>query len=448
MVEKFEYLGEWWLPNELKNKVAGTLRYTPEKGPVLEIIAHIKERGYWKSFEERKWLKCEIILGYCAIGKVTIYKPSPQIIFWKVSGLPIILFYPQIVFIGAHFKQLNDIKFKKMVIHYSHLDEWIDTSFEENLIQLEITNKISKSVSIDIESKGIKISFIFSSSTPSELEAGFHIYKKSQIEIETYEDKSIEDYLKNIFHIRNFLSLVIGESIYPLNIKGLTQNYERAEIFLHVPQISRIGRSLLPFTPVFTFKEILDKINILLRNWFEKKEFLETICDLYFGTLYNLNLDIKHKFLSLIQAIDIFYRQKYNGKYLKDEEYKEVYEKVIEAIPRYIPKSLKERLKEYLRYGNEFSLRKKLKEIFKKYKKIIDIFIEIDKNIFINKVVSTRHYLVHYDKEKEKEAAGDEELYYLIQQLKFLLGICLLNEIGFTLEEIKTFFVKNIKKIT
>ena len=101
-------------------------------------------------------------------------------------------------------------------------------------------------------------------------------------------------------------------------------------------------------------------------------------------------------------------------------------------------------MKSRIRYGNEFSLRTRLRGIFEsdKYQEIISEFIE-NKDAFIGAVVDTRNYLTHY--EGEEKAAIGEEIDPFIQKLKILLEICLLTELGFSSEEIKKLFQRNRK---
>jgi hypothetical protein len=124
------------------------------------------------------------------------------------------------------------------------------------------------------------------------------------------------------------------------------------------------------------------------------------------------------------------------------EEYKPVYDALVNAIPDWVSSDLKYRLKEYLKYGREFSLRKRMKDIIYIYQANIDRFIG-NKNAFIEKVVDTRNYQTHHDEDLKERAAGGEELDRLTQKLKVLLEVCLLTELGFSSEEIKGLFSRN-----
>lgn len=104
--------------------------------------------------------------------------------------------------------------------------------------------------------------------------------------------------------------------------------------------------------------------------------------------------------------------------------------------------SLRESLKERLKYGNEFSLRKRLKEVYDKHSDIYDQFIK-NKDNFVELTVNTRNYLIHFDKESNRNIAEGEDLYHLTEKLKNILEIMLLTKLGFESINIKDLISKN-----
>jgi len=452
MMKKFEYKGIWWLPDKPEEQIPGTLRFTPDEGAVLDLIGSFKDIK-----DMNKILEPEIILGVSSNGKnITLHKCFETKSSFSFPGFQTSSFYANLVFIGAHFQKLENIKFKSLFVHYLHLDEWVNISgFDiKHLREKEVVikYKLPEPFQIDI-SDGLKILINIRATGPSLsfVQKEATIKQKTEIKIETSEDKSFEYYRKIMYHIQNFLSLGIMEPVYPLTIEGITEvNKEMindklynppVEIYYKLPDIPKAPKTLHPFDMLFAFKDISDRFEVFLKNWFEKADLLEPVYNLYFGTLYNPRMYLEHRFLNLIQAIESFHQRIHRGEYLSVEEYKPVYKTLVNAIPDWVRSDLKNRLKEYLKYGREFSLRKRLKEIFDKYQQVIDRFIE-NKNTFIRKVVDTRNYQIHHDEDIKERAAGGEELYRLTQKLKMLLEVCLLTELGFSSEKIITLFFK------
>ena len=454
MIKEFEYKGIWWLPDNPEKRISGTLRFTPNEGAILDLIGSIEDIK-----NMNKTLEPEIVLGISSNGKnITLYKCFETKSSFSSEGFQTSLFYANFVFIGVHFQKLEDIRFKSISVHCLHLDEWVNISgFDIKPLgeekEIIIKYKLPESFQADI-GDGLKILINIQATGPSRafVQKEATIKQETEIKIETSEDKSFEDYRKIIYHIQNFLSLGVMEPIHPLAITGLTEvnkemvegkaHYPPVEIFYRLPDIPKASKTLLPVDMLFTFKDISNRFESFLRTWFEKKDSLEPVYDLYFGTLYNPRMYLEHRFLSLVQAIESFHQRTCGGEYLSDEDYKVVYDALLAAIPEEVGSDFKNRLKEYLKYGNEFSLRKRLKEFFDKYRKILDKFIE-DEDAFIEKVVNTRNYQTHHDKELKERAASGEDLYRLTQKLKMCLEVCLLAELGFSLEEIKDLFSRN-----
>ena len=447
MIEEFEYTGLWWLPEMPEKQICGTLRFTPGEGAVLDLIG---------SFKGAKttivWGSEEIILGCLSNkGYVTLYKCHTAGASYSSPGFQISSFRAGVVFIGAHFHKSEDIKFKSIDVHYLHLDEWtnisgfdIQDSFDEEVvIKYKSPEPIKASINDDCE-----IYIIIRAEGPFHhvVQKEANIEQRTYIKIKTSEEKHFEEYEELMYQIQNFLSLGVWAPVHPLTIEGIAEANEKVEIFYELLDIPKTSKTLLPDNMLFTFKDISDRFDIFLRNWFGKADLLKPTYDLYFGTLYLPLMYREYHFLSLIQAIESFHRRRYGGEYLADEDYKEIHDVLVNAIPCGVKNDFKNSLENKLKYGNEFSLRKRLKEIFNEYQnEIPGLFIQ-NKGAFIKKVVDTRNYLTHYDKDLKERVASGIDIFHLTHELKMLLEICFLIELGFSSEEIKDRFSKILRR--
>jgi len=459
MIEEFEYKGIWWLPDNPEEQICGTLKFSPKEGAILDLIG---------SFNDPKKIvgemqKFPIILGTTVDGKeITLTNCSETTSTMHIPGIKTSSFYSRLVFKGIHFKKLEDIRFKNIFVHYSHLDDWVGISgfgisygSQDND---EVVVKYKPQKPIEVRVEDYKISIVIKNTYPTHtiVQKEASIKQTTYIKIEPPEEKSFDEYRNVMLDIKNFLSLGVGEPVYLLTIEGKAEKnkqvieegkpfyYPVVEMFYRVSDILET-REVPPSHMLFTFKDIHDRFEIFLRNWFEKTHLLKPTYDLYFGILYNPHLYLESQFLSLTQAIESYHQRIYGGeKYLSGEGYEVVYDALVEAIPEKTKDSLKERLKEYLKYGNEFNLRTRIKEILDSYRELMGLFIK-DEGKFVNDVVETRNYLTHYSKDKKEPspAKNYDELFLLIHNLRIIVEICLLKEVGFSLEEIKDLFLKN-----
>ncbi len=456
MIEKFEYKGYWWLPNRPQTKISGTLTFNPDEGAILDLEGSFKDIG-----DLNRLLRPEVILGASLDGKnITLLNCVETKTKLYVPGYLTMSFFAVVVLVGAHFQRADIIKFKKLSIHYSYLDEWVNISGfniqRRSQTQTQVEYKLPRPIQIT-GGDDYEISINFRAKPYFAMPKKVSIEQKAFINIEFSEERSFDEYLNLMDHIRNFLSLGVTEPVYPLAIEGITElnkevikdkvYYPPVKIFAEQPDIPTTLRILHPSNMLFTFNDISDKFGMLLKNWFKKADLLEPVYSLYFGTLYNPRMYPEHRFLSLIQAIESFHQRVHGGKYLSDDDdYGRIRDVLVNAIPNDVMRDFRESLKNKIKYGNEYSLGKRLKEIFVKYQENLK-FIE-NKDIFIRKIVDTRNYLTHYDKELREQSASGEALYHLTQKLKMVMEICLLSELGFSSSEIKGLFAyfKTINK--
>lgn len=454
MIDEFELKGSWWLPEKPEEKISGFIRFVPSQGAILDLI------GTFKEIQERdnrikETLKSELILGISLDGKkITLHKcfetnttintsyNSNQIESknFKTS------FLAERIFLGAHFERKEDIKFKELSVQYSYLDQWVNVSgfdFEnhennEFIIKYKEPESIQAVIDSDVKIF-IDFPYSFSSSFPCPT-----IIQETWIRIEPSEEKSIYDLFKIMYQIQNFLSLGLAELVYPKAIEGKTKmNRRMVENICHYPPVRifnlnngvRESKRILPFQMFFSFEDIHDKFEYFVQNWFKKIELLGPIYNLYFGTLYSPNMNLENQFLNQVHALESYHRRVHIGEYIERKKYlDELYPIFVNSIPNNLDDDFRSSLKGKLHYLNEYSLRKRLKEIIESYSLNLQGIFGDKKaqKLFIELAADTRNYLTHFDNDLKEKAVEGMRLYYFIRKLRILVEICLLRELGFS----------------
>lgn len=457
-MEEFEYNGYWWLPENPKKKISGTLRFNLREDANLELIGSFKEvKGI------NTLLQPNIILGITSNGKIiTLYECYESHFHISMPGFLSSSFIASVVFQGHHFEKEEDIIFDSLSLNYSHLEEWmritgfqfkLETDSKSHLTKHEVSYSFPQKIEAKVDK--LNISFDYDFNLGGDRIKEVNLKQTTFIKIEPLKPIYFNDYRRNIcYHIQNFLSLAMGRAIYPLIIKGKTKAcktelsdgrvvYNDILIFYPMKDLSNLSKKLHPFDMLFSFGNISDNFEKYLRNWLSKSKVLQPVYDLYFGTLYNPSMYLQHKFLSLIQAIESYHRRVYGGKYLSDNDYIPTREALLKVVCQKISDDdFRKSLKEKLKYLNEFSLQKRLKEILKKCGDVINLLIQ-DNEEFIEDVKNTRNFLTHYDKNIERKAKSGQELYMLVQKMKFVLEICFLIELEMSVETIKSLVSRN-----
>lgn len=221
-----------------------------------------------------------------------------------------------------------------------------------------------------------------------------------------------------------------NEKFYDSLVLNEEKIYHNIKIFYSALGDNGTKNSISLNRMLFSYSDIDDYFENCLKNWFNKKEDLEPVYRLYFGTMYNPSMFLQNKFLSLIQALESYHRRIYGGKYCTDEDYGEIYAKMLESIAYNIDSGLQEKLKSYLKYANEFSLRKRLKLIRKTLEEngLCDNLSYDRRSLFISDLVDIRNELIHNDKisEKSKDLVKMSEYVEIMQRV---IEKCLLLEL-------------------
>jgi len=406
MIEEFICEGIWSVTDGQREKLCGTLKFAPDSGAILTLLGptseidNIKKTLYSKGGGDGIPNQ-EIILGNslnkrvitlfnCILAGNSSNYPEP--------GPSTLSFMVNVVFDGTQFTKKEDIKFCTLSVRFTNLDEW------GNIFGSDLHEPIRV-----IKQDDYEISIEFTRPLYSYMQDPAYIRQNAHVTIKSTAGKTLEEYKKIIKKIENLLTLFIILPVYPLQITGTTKNNQLPiEIFYRIPNYNKASAS--SFLMLFSYKEISDRFENLVKNWFEKEALLEPVYILYFDTLYNPSMNILHRFLSYVQAIETYHRRFKHGRLKKKE-------------PR---------------------LKERLLDILEEYSQITDLFIEPNRREEIaRKIVGSRNYYIHGNPKQKTRAADWEELACLQYKLKMLLEICLLNELGFSITEIRRSMVKN-----
>ncbi|HEY9695245.1 MAG TPA: HEPN domain-containing protein [Oculatellaceae cyanobacterium] len=458
MLEEFEYRGEWWLPNNPDKKVFGTLKFTPTDGTVLDLISSFVDSPFDKESSEH-----HLILGRLSTEEhITLHKCFLHKSSVSLAGFGSCQFYVEKIFIGFHFWDESDLKFESISINYSYLNQWsfinlpkIEFAQEQvaiNYKRLETTQPVK--INDDWQ-----LSIVVSTYHQYDTLQHININQQTYIVIEPNEKKTFEEFQPVIKHIQNFLSLATKELVYPLVINAAkikTAPIPQEDRTIGVSIIYQLSitpiviKKLMPYHMLFTLSRISSNFQEYIQNWFKRRDILEPIYELYFGTLYNENMYPQQAFLNLVQALEAYHRK--NEKMTKYDLPEQDHQKRLDEIISNVPQEYIEWLKVKLSYSNEINLRQRLKEILEICSEVLSDFTseanlfnnKRKKKDFISKAVSIRNYLTHYDNhgnDAVKEQASDvKTLIWLSEKVRIVMEICFLIELGFECEQIKDIF--------
>lgn len=459
MIKKIS--GIWWLPDNPEKKCYGILKIFYSKRSILEL------KGlFFKSEDFNRFINPTFILGIADdIGEITLYQSSThEISLGNSYDLGNSSFDVDTIFMGSHFIKEEQLKFINLSAEYLFLTNWVNpintvkyNYYKGEKLRISYKPFNSKIVYLPKPRLGFKLQIKTVLSGGISFGAGSQVnYKENtmiNIRPTTKRLHQFREFKNIILSLQDFFSFILQTPSYPITIYGKC-NVDKnillnpsIQIYFPLRGEPEIDREFDFRSTLFFYREVLDKYELIIKNWFEKEEKLKPVYNLYLASLYNYDMYLEYKFLSLIQAVEAYHRIKYEGqsKYLTDGEYEIILNELKEKFSYIIEKPFKNILFEKLKYGNEYSLRKRFKILFND--NFVEIFGVLKSKIknFIQKTVDTRNYLIHQDKKLKSVSFAGREFIDANIILKTLIEVLLLNELGFTNEEIKQFYQEKIK---
>lgn len=457
LAEKTTIKAICWRADAPDKRLQGELEYGPTSGAEADLYGHLYDSFDDKKLEERFTLHGQtfkakpISLFNCLISGGVIHLPGGR--SCKVSSVFGVL--------GGHYHSPEEIVFKKVEVRFKGLIEWtcitgIGLKFEENPRSIAATYKVPSVIEL-----GKFGPFAARLEISGHVQPDFHAFNIKEDCTFVLEAEQMQPYLvfeEYIFAFQQFLSLAIQHPVRALQIVGeldkpreVIQDNPIFEEYLiirkmNIPDWNR--EKLIAQDLLFNLHDLHPSPAAIFERFVERKDKLRASIDLYFSTIYNEGGLPRVEFLSLAQSLEAYHRAAMPGKYEDDETYKTglrtKFWSVVPTPPDINP-DFRAALARKLDYLNEFSLRKRLKELAIKHAAVLEELIG-NANSFSDVVSDLRNKLTHPGDGNEKPDKDYRKLIKFSEMMALLLEVCFLNEMGFTQEAIKEIIFNRSKR--
>ena len=424
MLDTHEFKGRWFLPNPEAKALPGTL--TVERGGAdLELMGDFghellsettREKTY--SLDPSDQLR---VLGSSSDGKdITLEKVSSRGYRVSIPGGPIAHYTARAILVGKHFAEGDPIALDEISICASDLNAWTRVSgfqVHQEFEKLDGTELLGFSGlgvdykaphDIEIQLARGERSFIRFSAKQTGLVGGtdhVSVTQDAAIHFRFAKPASLAQVFRRVSEIRNFLSLAVGRPVSILAVTGYIDEYAEAngvprpiDLFWrvpHNPDPPERGRRFHEM--LFSLPEASPDLSSVMKKWLARQARLKPVFNLFFGVLYHPDLPLEVRFLTFAQAIETYdYRRR--------------------RSPR--DKTLAERIEDVLGECRSVS------------KRIVGARAE-DVKAFIKLFKDSRNYYTHYNPKLEERAAEGVPLLLLTLQLRTIIEMSLLRELGF-----------------
>lgn len=430
--------GLWWLPGFPDKKVKGRLSWSGEQGGRLELQGTFPDPAIRDC--ERVPVRpyaTDIILGELASGQpCTLCKNVANTLGAKPR------FHSIYLMEGAHFHSPGDIKASNATFRMQHLEEWTDQmplvrdeEVQKDPFQIRPKRVTSPFRPIHIVDSAISQPRAATLSLTVTYNPIFG-FKKFTFEqtcrmlVEASQEPfEFQELLTLIRDCTNFFTLLMAEGAGAFDVwfwlKQTDVPVTRVRL-LYPGLKSPAQTEIHPTDMLLSLPELKDPSTVLA-TWIDKGPSLRRAANWLILTMGLKGWSAETEFLSYVQAAETIHRVlKPPGKFVGAAEYSIVETALVSALPPGTNNDLKQKVKQMLEHGNEFSLRRRLRELLKTFYSTRPESYEK----WIERVVDTRNYFIHNDPGSESRAASGQELFNLCAGLRALVASVLLHSAG------------------
>ena len=440
--------GQWHLPGSHRN-VVGTLRQESGRGIWLDLdgtpVPHSPSNAGFR---------VPIILGRVNGGQpVTLLNCQG---YWAGDddfgrrSRSRIVCTAETAIIGSHIHTLERVRFDRLAVRFEHLDEWANASgfkVRANPLKDPVLIEHSRPKEIIAKVAGHRVTVGFTSVVKQQRLLSATVEQRAYVQLEWDEPQALDKLYDEIRLFQQFLSFAMNYPTFPsrvyavsVNKAGLGRQGDWNEIRHSWTDGSETAAAHYRWQMLFRLSDVVARFPDFVAAWFTQAPRLGVVYDMYISCLKDDDANLEGRFLRLTQALETLHRRLFDGKYMGDDVFRTtVLSPLYGAIPAGIDSGFRDRLQGYLKYGNEFSLRKRLCDL------VDGASPQLERSSclpwsnafeFVNRVCDVRNYFTHYDAASEGSTVTEPELQELVRGVFWLLQTQLMLTVGFTHGEI------------
>lgn len=227
---------------------------------------------------------------------------------------------------------------------------------------------------------------------------------------------------------------------------GMTDEETKSVPFVHIypPPKERVAenKSLDERDMIFGFLDIRSQVEAHLVRWAALYDIISPVLHMFFAEVMAPDGYSVQTLLCAAQAAEAYHRHRRSGTELPEEQHKTILDALLRSIPDDTPREYRNSLENRLRYSNEMSQRKRLRELLAE-RDLLFCLNAKDRNRLVDKIIGMRNFFTHYSEKKQVEEFTTLEYYIYPALLKWTLVACLLEEIGISREDAYRLICRN-----
>jgi hypothetical protein len=429
--EPFEIWGQWWLPEKRDEVLAGRLRCYLGN---LELML----LGQFSGLDiNARGLVVDIIHGAGDAKAFTLWRAVQDQVSFSFPGTLKQSFHRMRILVGGHFPKESECLFTAVAFDAPQIGPWMGNEpVKQELLEsdkkLRTRFEIAEHRRQDFGPCSNGVVYHFGSNVATRSEAfvtyGFETTPTAQIVFP--EPVGTTTAVKRVENTAELLTLLVGQDVEPQAVRLFTAEEKGGFEFLYEFR-PPVEEKLLNVREVLVpLPRITGSLVSVLDRWDQELPKMGDSVNLLTDVLDRASPQSHVQLLLLAQALEAFHRNVIGGEYLFVDDYEPIKKVLVDAIPTCVKPDHREALKSKIRYGNELSLRVRLRKLLDPFTDELLARISVDRKTFVNDVVDARNDYTHWVQEREKARPQGAHLANLLSSLRGMTQLILLCHLG------------------
>ena len=459
--DPFEASGVFWRPTTPDSKVHGTVTVAEDGTTTLHTFG-IVDAPY--NPDSDQFLPAPHppnansalgrIVGITKYRLITMdgcfYGPSN---YNPMGGISDSTIHARHTYFGARYEDGELPTFDSVTFWLAGLQEWLmfsGFSYDSTSTTAKIAWKPIKPIRVSL-SDHRTLAFELSSSSPSVgvFPDSVTIGQQAHVTIKTPDPQPIDYFTQAILPLEFLLSLAMdkptGITKIVAETPDLVREFDDKVHRVPIDVYSELRR--FPVDPpevgwhrmLFTYRDMEDRFADRLRTWFDYCDTAEPAINLHFATTSGAYRYLEGQFLSSAQAIEALHRRTFEQTAPMPPS---DFDEILKQVKQSVPKKHRDRIMSRLRYANEPSFRRRLKDAFEQHRHHYGDKKQLGR--LISEIVDARNYLTHYDSDPTDRAPDSKSLIRLQKRLEALIQMHMLRTLQFSQSEIDDIVEKRL----
>lgn len=432
---EFEAKGKWWLPNATDRKIAGTLSYTSGRVE-LDLLGTLSTGSPSDFGKVGDSVDClPLIYGDTNIGRCTLVNSYVTQVVQNLVETTHTQHSSTYLLLGSHVEN-EMIPSESVTFGCSHLDDFlvsqgftVEDDRDESTFRGTTVRYVAPIPQVfELPSEELHVTFD-QNLISSVGRTSMSLTARHLISLTPSAPKPLRWHLDRVWRVCNLLTLLTDEIVHPERIEIVIEGAS-SPTYLFCRTISPQFEERQPSSLLLFYSgHVIEQFGEILTRWFAASPTLTNSIHLFMDGQRQKGSS-EGRFLTLSQALEAFSRATTVSTYMPSETYEAIKDRITAAIPCNVSSDHRLSLKSRIKYGNEYSLRKRLTQAVESLPPDAIELICKSKSKFVSGVVDTRNYLTHYSDELRENALHGAKLFWATERMAMLLRILLLRELG------------------